>query len=73
MDKITGKTRRWAQFQAMGLARKILAQYPDVRSSVQLISNIGSGGRNADLQFNLVGPDLQKLTGYAEQMIARCA
>ncbi|MBP9901569.1 MAG: efflux RND transporter permease subunit [Verrucomicrobia bacterium] len=70
-DKITGKTRRWAQFQAMGLARKILAQYPDVRSSVQLISNIGSGGRNADLQFNLVGPDLQKLTGYAEQMIAR--
>ncbi len=69
-DKITGKTRRWSQFQVMGMARKILAQFPDVRSSVQLISNIGSGGRNADLQFNLVGPDLQKLTGYAEQMIA---
>lgn len=69
-DKITGKTRRWPQFQVMGMARKILAQFPDVRSSVQLISNIGSGGRNSDLQFNLVGPDLQKLTGYAEQIIA---
>jgi len=69
-DKLTGKTRRWAQFQVMVLARGILAQFPDVRSSVQLISNISSGGRNADLQFNLVGPDLQKLTGYAEQIIA---
>ena len=69
-DRLTGQTRRWSQFQVMGMARKILAQFPDVRSSVQLISNIGSGGRNSDLQFNLVGPDLQKLTGYAEQMIA---
>ena len=69
-DKLLGRTRRWSQFQAMGMARKILAQYPDVRSSVQLISNISSGGRNADLQFNLVGPDLQKLTGFADQIIA---
>ena len=69
-DKLLGRTRRWSQFQAMGMARKILTQYPDVRSSVQLISNISSGGRNADLQFNLVGPDLQKLTSFADQIIA---
>ncbi len=68
-NKIIGGTRRWSQFQVMDQARKILAQFPDVRSSVQLISNIGGGGRNSDLQFNLVGPDLQKLTGYAEQII----
>jgi HAE1 family hydrophobic/amphiphilic exporter-1 len=72
-DKLTGKGRRWSQFQAMGLARKILTQYPDVRSSVQLISNISSGGRNADLQFNLVGPDLQKLTTFADRIIANLA
>ncbi len=72
-DKIIGKTRRWSQFQAMGMARKILAQFPDVRSSVQLISNISSGGRNSDLQFNLTGPDLQKLTSYADEIIARLA
>jgi HAE1 family hydrophobic/amphiphilic exporter-1 len=70
LSKWRGKTRRWSQFQVMVMARGILAQFPDVRSSVQLISNISSGGRNADLQFNLVGPDLQKLTGYAEHIIA---
>ena len=70
LSKWRGKTRRWSQFEVMGMARKILAQFPDVRASVQLISNIAAGGRNSDLQFNLVGPDLQKLTGYAEQIIA---
>ena len=70
-DRIIGKTRHWPQSQVMGMARKILTRFPDVRSSVQLISNISSGGRNADLQFNLVGPDLQKLTACAEQIIAR--
>lgn len=68
---VTGKTRKWSQFQAMGMARKILAQYPDLRSSVQLISAISSGGRNSDLQFNLVGPDLAKLAQYADQFVAR--
>jgi len=66
-----GKTRRWSQFQAMGMARKVLAQFPDVRSAVQLISNIGQGGRNADLQFNLSGPELEKLGGYSDEIIKR--
>jgi HAE1 family hydrophobic/amphiphilic exporter-1 len=70
-SKITGKTRRWSQFQAMGMARRILSQFPDVRASVQLISNISAGGRNSDLQFNLLGPDLEKLTQYADQIITR--
>ncbi|MEI6535952.1 MAG: efflux RND transporter permease subunit, partial [Verrucomicrobiaceae bacterium] len=68
---VTGKTRKWSQFQAMGMARKILAQYPDLRSSVQLISGISSGGRNSDLQFNLVGPDLARLAQYADQFVSR--
>jgi multidrug efflux pump subunit AcrB len=42
------------------MAQTILAQFPDVRASIAVISNIGAGGRNSDLQFNLVGPDLQK-------------
>jgi HAE1 family hydrophobic/amphiphilic exporter-1 len=69
---LTGKTRRWSQFQAMGMARKIMEQYPDIRGSVQLVSNIsGGGGRNSDLQFNLMGPDLNQLSLYADQIIAR--
>ena len=67
--KLTGKSRRWSQFQVMGMARGVMAQFPDVRSSVQLISNIGGGGRNSDLQFNFTGPDLTKLIRYSEQII----
>jgi HAE1 family hydrophobic/amphiphilic exporter-1 len=71
-SKVIGRTRRWSQFEAMGMARRVMAQYPDVRSAVQLISNISTGGgRNADLQFNLMGPDLGKLTDYADRIIAR--
>jgi HAE1 family hydrophobic/amphiphilic exporter-1 len=68
---MTGKTRRWTQFQAMGMARKLLSEFPDVRSAAQLISNIGTAGRNADLQFNLSGPDLEKLGEYTEAIITR--
>ncbi|MEO8427512.1 MAG: efflux RND transporter permease subunit, partial [Verrucomicrobiota bacterium] len=70
-SKLIGKTRRWSQFQAMGMARTILAQFPDVRSAAQLISNIGGAGRNADLQFNLLGPDLGRLVSYGDQLIAK--
>jgi hydrophobic/amphiphilic exporter-1 (mainly G- bacteria), HAE1 family len=68
-----GKTRRWSQFEAMTRARKILAEFPDVRSSIQRISNLGGGGggRNAELQFNLLGPDLDKLSDYSERVMAR--
>ncbi|MBX7156837.1 MAG: efflux RND transporter permease subunit [Verrucomicrobiae bacterium] len=70
-SKILGKTRRWTQAQAMGMARRILSQFPDVRSSVQYISNIGGGGRNGDIQFNLLGPDLGQLSFYSSQIISR--
>jgi hydrophobic/amphiphilic exporter-1 (mainly G- bacteria), HAE1 family len=71
-SKVTGRTRRWSQFEAMGMARRVMAQFPDVRAAVQLISNISTGGgRNADLQFNLMGPDLGKLTAYADRIITK--
>lgn len=71
-SKLTGKTRRWSQFQAMGMARRIMAQYPDIRSSVQLVTSMsGAGGRNTDVQFNLLGPDLDKLTEFSSQCIER--
>ncbi len=70
-ETLLGKTRRWTQFEVMGRARKVLAEFPDVRSSVQMISNIGGGGRNSDMQFNLLGPDLDKLTEYATSIIGK--
>jgi hydrophobic/amphiphilic exporter-1 (mainly G- bacteria), HAE1 family len=70
---LLGRTRRWSEFDVMGQARRILTDYPDVRSSVQLISNISTGGRNSDLSFNLLGPDLDKLSAYADDVIRRMA
>jgi HAE1 family hydrophobic/amphiphilic exporter-1 len=55
----------------MGRARAILADYPDLRAGVQLVSAIGFGGRNADLQFNVVGPDLARLTEYSQKIIEK--
>ena len=70
---LLGQTRRWSQYEAMALARRALAEYPDLRYSVQLISNIGITGRNSDVQFNLLGPDLQKLTEYSGAIVAKLA
>jgi len=70
-SKVLGHTRSWTQFQAMGMTRATLTKFPDLRASVQIISNISSGGRNSDLQFNLLGPDLEKLSGYADQIIEK--
>ncbi len=68
---LLGRTRRWSQFLAMDEARRLLAAYPDVRASVQRISGIGGGGsRNSEFEFNLVGPDLDRLGEYADQLMA---
>jgi HAE1 family hydrophobic/amphiphilic exporter-1 len=54
----------------MAKARGVVARYPDVRSSVGAISPLGGGGgRNAELSFNLVGPDLERLTTYSEALV----
>jgi HAE1 family hydrophobic/amphiphilic exporter-1 len=63
-----GHTRRWSQLDAMAKARAALADFPDLRAAVQPVSG---GGRNADIQFNLIGPDLGKLNEYTEQIIAK--
>ena len=34
-------------------------------------SGIGGGGRNADLQFNIIGPDLDRLSEYSDSIIQK--
>ena len=44
----------------------------NLRTSVQPIANIGGGGsQNADIQFIINGPDLEKLDAYSKQLVAR--
>ena len=52
---------------------KYLQQYPgQLRTSVQQVAAISGGGfRNADIQYVIGGPDLNKLTQYSEALLAR--
>ncbi len=69
-EQTLGKSRRWSQDEVMKAARRILARYPDIRSGVQRIGALGSGGRGGDLSFNLLGPDLARLGEYSERILA---
>jgi HAE1 family hydrophobic/amphiphilic exporter-1 len=71
-DTLRGKTRRWTQFDAMNQARRILVDYPDLRGSIQRIGGISGGGsRNSEFEFNLVGPDLDRLNEYSDRLLAK--
>src|SRR5438270_487524 len=71
------KERKVSQLDLMVRARteilgKYLKQYPDLRTSIQPVAAISGGGnRNADIQYVIGGPDLEKLTGYSQQLLAK--
>lgn len=52
---------------------KYLKEFPgQLRTSVQQVAAISGGGfRNADIQYVIGGPDLDKLTKYSEAMLAK--
>src|SRR5215467_4758314 len=63
--------RRFSQFAVMDDARKLLAEYPDLRTSVQGVNPLATGGaRMADLELDFRGPDLGPLEGYADRLMA---
>jgi HAE1 family hydrophobic/amphiphilic exporter-1 len=65
--------RKLTQDQLMGRARDLLAKYPkELRTSVQQVAAISGGGqRNADVQYIVSGPDLDKLTKYADALLLK--
>src|SRR4030095_7446144 len=52
---------------------KYLQEFPgQLRTSVQQVAAISGGGfRNADLQYVIGGPDLDKLTQYSDELLKR--
>ena len=52
---------------------KYLKEYPgQLRTSVQQVAAISGGGfRNADIQYVINGPDLEKLTKYSDELLTR--
>src|SRR5206468_752967 len=60
----------YTQFEVQNDARKILEDYPDLRASVNDVSQFQGGSRPQIFQVNLSGPDLAKLSGYADKLMA---
>ncbi len=71
--KVRQERRLRSQRQVMEGVRTLLAQVPDARTAVQMISNIGgnSGWRSTIIQYELCGPSLQELDRISGQMLAR--
>ncbi|HEX8337622.1 MAG TPA: efflux RND transporter permease subunit [Pyrinomonadaceae bacterium] len=67
--------RDYSQTELMEQSRAILAKYPkELRPNVGQVQAISGGGfRNADVQYVIGGPDLQKLTEYSEKLTQKLA
>ncbi|MBN9523263.1 efflux RND transporter permease subunit [bacterium] len=63
------KERHYTQFDVMNEARAVLADYPDLKVSVQEASAIAAAGmRQVMMDVNLRGPDMAKLQQYADDL-----
>lgn len=59
--------RKFTQVDKMREVRQLLAKYPEIRTSVNFTGGFG-GGRSVQLQYNLVGADLQILTNASDKV-----
>ena len=66
------KDRRISQQDLMQQTRALLKQYPpDIHTGVELVSTIGGNQSNAEVQYFIQGPDLDKLAKYSDELLAR--
>ena len=65
--------RKYSQFDVIKDARKLLKEYPALRTSVQAINFFSQGGgfRQSLFSFTIHGPDLEKLENYTEKIMER--
>jgi hydrophobic/amphiphilic exporter-1 (mainly G- bacteria), HAE1 family len=62
--------RPLSQFETMEKARLLLAQYPDLRASVQSVNIfMGGGQRYTEIELDLRGPSLEKLEAYSNRIM----
>jgi hydrophobic/amphiphilic exporter-1 (mainly G- bacteria), HAE1 family len=67
------EARTLSQQELMTRARELLKKYPpELRTSVQQVAGVGGGGaRNAEVQYVINGPDLDKLSEYADELVKK--
>jgi HAE1 family hydrophobic/amphiphilic exporter-1 len=63
--------RQVSQQQLMQRTRELMKRYPrDIHTGVELVSSVGGNQSNAEIQYYIQGPDLQKLTQYSQALLA---
>src|SRR3569833_1459653 len=64
--------RQLSQTDLMQKTRALLKKYPkEIHSGVELVPTVGSNQSNADVQFYIQGPDLDKLQQYSDALYKR--
>ena len=64
--------RKVSQDELMQRSRELLKKYPgDIHTSVDQVSTVGGNQSNADIQYFIQGPDLDKLAQYSERFLAK--
>jgi len=64
--------RQASQLEIMQKTRDLLKKYPrDIHTGVELVSTIGGNQSNADVQYFIQGPDLDKLTLYSDTLLTK--
>ena len=69
LPEIADRKPQFSQFDIMARARTLMMSYPDLRVSVQLPAAISAWAVNADVEFQLIGPDIAQLNDYADRML----
>ncbi len=63
------KEREYSQEELMTATRELLGNYPkELKTSVQPSNAVGGGSRNADIQYVISGPNIEKLGEYANEL-----
>jgi hydrophobic/amphiphilic exporter-1 (mainly G- bacteria), HAE1 family len=61
----------YAQRDVIQEVRRRMKKFPDVRASIRNPQTINLGGPNNDIDFAMLGPDLQRLAEYADTLRRR--
>ena len=64
--------RQVSQQQLMQRTRDLMKKYPrEIHTGVELVSTVGGNQSNADVQYYIEGPDLNKLAQYSDKLLAK--
>jgi HAE1 family hydrophobic/amphiphilic exporter-1 len=71
LDPMSAFRGNYSQRDIMQQVRQKLRQYPDLRTGVRNIQSFNVGGGNAEIDFVIRGPELDKLSEYGEALRAQ--